>query len=102
MQDRVGHGDLADVVELRGARHLVELLGVEMDRLSELDREPGDAPQVLVELRLPLAQHTEEHVSHLTLRRTGAAALRRVHPAVREAQRGARVVGLLGQEDDAA
>ena len=38
VQDRVGHGDLADVVELRRARDLVELLGVEMDRVPELDR----------------------------------------------------------------
>src|SRR5437870_4652122 len=73
-----------------------------MDRVSELDRELADAPKVPVELRLPLTQHAEKHVSHLPLRRTGAAALRRVHPAVREAQGGARIVGLLGQEDDAA
>ena len=55
VQDRVGHGNLADVVELRGARDLVKLLGVEMDRVAELDRELGDASQVTVELRLPLA-----------------------------------------------
>src|SRR4051812_23755688 len=89
-------------MKLCGARHLVELLGVEMNRVSELDCELGDASKVPVQLRLPLTQNAEEHVSHLALGRARAAALRRVHPAVREPQRGARVVGLLGQEDDAA
>ena len=55
-----------------------------------------------VELRLALAQDAEEHVSHLTLRRTRATTLCRVHPAVREAQSCTRIAGLLGQEDHPA
>lgn len=52
VQDRITDGDLADVVELRGACQLVELFGVHSESSPDRDSKAGNAGGVVVEIRL--------------------------------------------------
>ena len=86
VQDRVGDGDLADVVQLGRAHHDVEVLGVEAQARAHQARELGDVVHVALQVGLALAQDGQQDLARLALRRA-AAVLERVHAVVGQPQR---------------
>ena len=100
-EDRVGHGDLADVVQLGGAGDGLARLGVEPHRGRERARELGHGARVGEQLGLALADHAQQHVAALARRGVRAALLLGVHAAVGELERGLGVRGVAGELDDA-
>ncbi len=67
-QDRLGDRDLAHVVQLRGARDLVERLDVEPHPTPDGQRQQADVVDVLLELGLTLAQHLHQQITTLAAR----------------------------------
>ena len=100
VQDVVGHGDLADVVQLRGAGEHVELLGVEPELAPGPRRQLGDVGHVAPQFRLALGQHLHQHVARLPAAGRAARVLVRVHALVGQLQRRLRARGLGGDLDD--
>ena len=100
VQDRVRDGDLADVVQLGGADHDVEVLGVEAQARAHRARELGDVVHVALQVGLALAQDGEQHLARLALGRA-AAVLEGVHAVIGQAQRVGGGVGVGGQRDQA-
>ena len=94
VEDLVGHGELAEVVELRGALQLLELVAPEPEHLPDLDRECADAGDLRLDVGLSDGQRLEQ-------RRDRAAALAaprvllRVQALVGDLERAARVLRLV-------
>ena len=65
LEDRVGDGDLADVVELGGVRDVVELLAVHPQLAADGEREVGRTAQVHVQVGLALGEAAQQHVARL-------------------------------------
>ena len=78
VEDLVGDRDLADVVQLGGAREHVELLGVEAEPPRRRAAASAATPsRWSLELRLALAQEPQQHVARLAARpsrRAGSSA----------------------------
>ena len=67
-----GHRDLADVVQLGGARDVLELLARESHLAADLDRELRDLVEVAAELRLALLERLQERGAASGCRRSSA------------------------------
>ena len=94
----VGDADLADVVQQGRLAQVREPGRIEPEAPADGDREIGDLVGLRLEARLARVERLEQGVLG-----TSAAgrppALLVVEPLVAEVQRGARVDGLLGDED---
>ena len=100
VQDRVGDGDLADVVQLGRAHHDVEVLGVQAQARAHPARELGDVVHVTLQVGLALAQDGEQDLARLALRGP-AAVLERVHAVVGQLQRVGGRARVGGEGDEA-
>ena len=92
VEDRVGDGHLADVVQRGGVADVVDLLGVELQAPRDGLGQLGHAADVLAQLGVALGQRAQQHVAALVARRAAAAVLVGVHALVGDAQRLAGVV----------
>ena len=99
----VEHGvrdrELADVVEAGSERELLELGAGQPERLPDGDRSLDDLIDVVTQVGRALVERLQEHLVRRTA--AGPLALLHVEPLVGNAQRVARRLGLLGQEDGA-
>ena len=90
VEDRVGDGDLAHVVQLRRLAQVLELLGQQAEPLADRDGELRHAVDVGPERGMALRQRAQQHVARLAPGRDAAAVLLQVHALVRD------VEGVLG------
>jgi hypothetical protein len=97
-EDRVGDGDLADVVQLGRAGDLVELLAPHAEAARDGDGQLGDGAGVLAQRGLARVQGADEDVARLLADRRRLAVLARVHALVGDAQRRGRVLGLVREQ----
>ena len=95
-----GIGDLADVVQLGGAHHDVEVLGVEAQARAHRARELGHVVHVALQIGLAFAQDGEQDLARLA-RVDAAAVLERVHAVVGQPQRLGGVARVAGERDQA-
>ena len=86
-EDRVGHGDLADVVQLGGVADLLDLVVAELQQQRGRLGEVGDAAEVAAQVRVALGQRAQQHVLALAARGRAAGVLLRVHALVGDPQR---------------
>ena len=96
VQDRVRDRHLSDVVQLRGANRLVELLGQQLQALADPARQLSDGRHVLAQLGVSLAQRLQQDVARLPAGGGSALLLLRVHALVGDLERQRGVPRLLG------
>ena len=101
VEDCVRDADLADVVQLRGAGDLVDLLGGHREAPGDADGEFGDVAGVLVQRGLLGVHGAHEHIARLVAGAGGAVVLVRVHALVGELDGVIEVVGLVREQHDA-
>src|SRR3954451_6940517 len=103
VENRVGHGDLADVVQLRRAHHLVELLAAESEVGGNGARQVGDVVDVLAQLRLALLERLEQRARRLAAdREAPPPRLLRVEPLVGQLEHGRGGGRVAGDHHEAA
>ena len=56
VQDRVGHADLADVVQERGHPNATDLAGIERQRLADSPRQVHDRDRVVTRVAVALGE----------------------------------------------
>ena len=89
-------------MQLRGARDLVDLLGAEAEAAADRVGEGRDPAEVLVEIRLLLAQRLDQHVAHLLpVALAATSPLLLVQALVGELEGERDVAGLVGKDDRA-
>ena len=96
LQDRVGDGDLADVVQLGGVADLLDLVLRELEEAGDVDRELGDVGEVVDEARVALDERAQQDVLALPAGRALPPVLLRVHPLIRDPKRLDGVVASVG------
>ena len=89
VEDRVGDGDLAHVVELGGTGHLVEPLGAHVKLAPDRQSQLADVAEMILEVGAPLGQRAQQDVARLAAGRHAAASLARIHAPVGELKRDA-------------
>src|SRR6185437_8035243 len=92
-EDLVRHRDLAEVVQLRRARELLELVGGQGEPLPDVERESGDTLEVRMQRRLLGRERLDERI-HALARAASASLLLGVEPLVGQAEGGADVARL--------
>ena len=93
VEDRVGDGHLAHVVQLGGHAHVVERLAFEAEVAADGLGELGHAAEMALEAGMALGKGAQQHVGALALGRGAAGVLVRVHALVGDEQRLARRSG---------
>ena len=102
VEDGVRDPHLADVVELRGAHDLVDVLARHAQPPRDEQSELADVAGVLRQARLACLDDSHQHVLGLLARAGTTAALVRVHPLVGKLQRVVGVGRLVREEHRAA
>ena len=100
LQDRIGDRDLADVVQLRGVTHLLDLMLGEREDPRDVDCKLGDIGDVIGKARVSLGDGAQKDVLALTAGRALAPVLLHVHPLVGDPERLEGVLRVLRDRYD--